>query len=67
MEMEWIDRLNQAILYMEEHLTEEISYEELGHIAHCASYHFQRMFGYIAGVSLSEYIRRRKMSLAAVD
>lgn len=67
MEMEWIDRLNQAISYMEEHLTEEISYEELGHIAHCSSYHFQRMFGYIAGVSLSEYIRRRKMSLAAVD
>ena len=51
MEMEWIDRLNQAISYMEEHLTEEISYEELGHIAHCSSYHFQRMFGYIAGVS----------------
>lgn len=65
--MEWIERLNEAIAYIEEHLTEEIDYERLGKIACCSSYHFQRMFTYMAGVSLSEYIRRRKMSLAAVD
>lgn len=65
--MEWIDRLNEAISYIEEHLTDEIDYEQLGRIACCSSYHFQRMFAYMAGVPLSEYIRRRKMSLAAVD
>ena len=65
--MEWIDRLNDAIAYIEEHLTEKIDYEQLGQIACCSSYHFQRMFAYMAGVSLSEYIRRRRMSLAAVD
>ena len=65
--MEWIERLNDAVRYMEEHLTDEISYEQLGRIACCSSYHFQRMFAYMAGVPLSEYIRRRKMSLAAVD
>ena len=65
--MEWIERLNEAITYIEEHLTEEIDYERLGKIACCSSYHFQRMFTYMAGVPLSEYIRRRKMSLAAVD
>ena len=65
--MEWIERLNDAIGYIEEHLTEEIDYEQLGRIACCSSYHFQRMFAYMAGVPLSEYIRRRKMSLAAVD
>lgn len=65
--MEWIDRLNEAIGYIEEHLTDEIDYEHLGRIACCSSYHFQRMFAYMAGVPLSEYIRRRKMSLAAVD
>lgn len=65
--MEWIDRLNEAISYIEEHLTDEIDYEHLGRIACCSSYHFQRMFAYMAGVPLSEYIRRRKMSLAAVD
>lgn len=65
--MEWIEKLNEAITYMEEHLTDEIDYEQLGKIACCSSYHFQRMFAYMAGVPLSEYIRRRKMSLAAVD
>ena len=65
--MEWIDRLNDAIAYIEEHLTEKIDYEQLGQIACCSSYHFQRMFAYMAGVPLSEYIRRRRMSLAAVD
>lgn len=65
--MEWIDRLNSAIVYIEEHLTETLDYEALGRIACCSSYHFQRMFTYMAGIPLSEYIRRRKMSLAAVD
>lgn len=65
--MEWIERLNKAIGYIEEHLTKEIDYEQLGKIACCSAYHFQRMFAYMADVSLSEYIRRRKMSLAAVD
>lgn len=65
--MEWIERLNKAINYIEEHITEEINYDELAQIACCSTYHFQRMFAYMAGVPLSEYIRRRRMSLAAVD
>ncbi len=65
--MVWIERLNQSIAYIEQHLTDEIDYEQLGRIACCSAYHFQRMFTYMAGVTLSEYIRRRKMSLAAVD
>ena len=65
--MEWIDRLNDAIGYIEEHLRGEIDAAQLGKIACCSSYHFQRMFTYMAGIPLSEYIRRRRMSLAAVD
>lgn len=65
--MEWIERLNHAIDHIERHLTEEIDYEQLGKIACCSSYHFQRMFTYMAGIPLGEYIRRRRMSLAAVD
>lgn len=65
--MEWIERLNSAMDYIEEHLTDAIDYEQLGRVACCSAYHFQRMFTYMAGVTLSEYIRRRKMSLAAVD
>lgn len=65
--MEWIDRFNEAIDYLEAHLTEEIEHARLGRIAGCSSYHFQRMFTYLAGQPLSEYIRKRKMSRAAVD
>ena len=65
--MEWIDQLNEAIGYIEKHLAEKIDYEELARIACCSTYHFQRMFSYIAGVPLSEYIRRRRMTMAAVD
>lgn len=65
--MEWIDRLNEAMDDIEAHLTDNIDYDRLGRIACCSSYHFQRMFAYMAGIPLSEYIRRRRMSLAAVD
>ncbi len=65
--MEWIERLNDAIAYIEENLTGTIDHERLGQIACCSSYHFQRMFSYMAGMPLSEYVRKRKMSLAAVD
>lgn len=65
--MEWIERLNNAINYIEENLTRKIDYEEAARIACCSAYHFQRMFAYMANMPLSEYIRRRRMSLAAVD
>lgn len=65
--MEWVEKLNQSMNYIEEHLADEIDYEQLGRIACCSAYHFQRMFTYMAGLTLSEYIRRRRMSLAAVD
>ena len=65
--MKWVEKLNQSMNYIEEHLTDEIDYEQLGRIACCSTYHYQRMFTYMAGITLAEYIRRRKMSLAAVD
>lgn len=64
--MEWIDRLNRAVEYLEERL-EDPKLEEAAKIACCSPYHFQRMFSLLAGTPLSEYIRRRKMSRAAAD
>ena len=64
--MEWIERLNDAIGYIEKHLTDEMDYGQLGQIACCSSYHFQRMFTYMAGISLSEYIRRRQYNTSTV-
>ena len=65
--MDWLDRMNRAMDYMETHLADEISYEEIARKACCSSYHFQRMFPFITGVPLSEYIRRRRLTLAAFD
>lgn len=65
--MEWLERLNQSIGYIEDNLDGTINYERAAQIACCSVFHFQRMFSYIAGIPLSEYIRRRRMTAAAFD
>ncbi|MFR8870804.1 AraC family transcriptional regulator [Paraclostridium sordellii] len=65
--MEWLDKLNEALQYIEGNLDGEIKYEKAANIACCTTYHFQRMFSYIAGTPLSEYIRNRRLTKAALD
>lgn len=65
--MDWISKLNESINYIEENLTGEISYEAISKIAGCSVYNFQRMFSYIADKSLSEYIRNRRLTMAAFE
>ncbi|OPJ55193.1 AraC family transcriptional regulator [Clostridium oryzae] len=65
--MEWLEKLNCAVDYIEKNLEGEIKYEKAAQIACCSTYHFQRMFSYIAGVHISEYIRRRRLTRAALD
>ena len=65
--MDWIKRLNQAIDFIEENLDGELDYEEVAGIAGCPSYYFQQMFLYMTDMTLREYIRRRRLSLSAVE
>ncbi len=65
--MEWIQRMNSAVNYIEEHILEEPDLDKLGRLAGCSAHHFQKIFTYICGITLTEYIRKRRMSLAAVD
>ena len=65
--MDWVKQLNIAIRYIEEHLTGTIEYDELAKMLCCSTYQFQRMFAFMNDVPLSEYIRRRKLSLAVAD
>lgn len=65
--MEWLNKLSAAIDYIEGNLDKDISYEKASQIACCSKYYFQRMFSYVAGIPLSEYIRRRKMTQAAFE
>jgi AraC family transcriptional regulator len=65
--MDWVKQLNESINYIEENLAGEISYETISKIAGCSVYNFQRMFSYIADKPLSEYIRSRRLTMAAFD
>lgn len=65
--MEWIQGMNAAVNFIEEHILEDPDLDKLGKLAGCSPHHFQRIFTYIGGVTLTEYLRRRRMSLAAVD
>lgn len=65
--MDWLENMNRAMAYIEENLAEHITYDEIARLARCSTYHFQRMFPFVTGVTLSEYIRRRRLTLAARD
>ena len=65
--MDMVERLNLAVQYIEENLCGEIEANQLSRIA-CINYDsFCRFFSYIAGMSVSEYIRRRRLTLAAYE
>ncbi|MEU8297110.1 AraC family transcriptional regulator [Micromonospora sp. NPDC048909] len=60
-----LERLNQAMAYLEEHLDQPIQVAELARIATTSEYHFRRLFSALAGLPLSEYVRRRRLTVAA--
>lgn len=65
--MDSLKRMNEALGYIEENLENDIDLKEVAKIALCSEYHFQRMFSFLAGATLSEYIRRRRLTLAAFE
>lgn len=65
MEVNALVQLNRAMEYIEENLMNEIDIKKLCQISYCSEHHFRRMFSFLSGMPLSEYIRRRRLSLAA--
>ncbi|NMA65294.1 MAG: AraC family transcriptional regulator, partial [Clostridiaceae bacterium] len=65
--MDALSSMNKALAYIEEHLTGNIDYSEVAKIANCSEYHFKRVFSFLSGIGLSEYVRRRRLTLAAID
>ena len=59
--------IQKAIDYIEEHVTEELDYEEIARIGFSSSYHFQRVFSILCGYTLREYIRSRRLTLAGME
>ena len=65
--MDWVTALNAAIGYIEEHLTDTIDIDEISRITACPFPVFQRSFVQITGLTVSEYIRNRRLSCAAYE
>lgn len=65
--MDWVIGIQNAINYIEEHLTEEIDYEEVAAQSFSSSFHFQRVFSILCGFTLGEYIRNCRLSQAGAD
>ncbi|MEU6816289.1 AraC family transcriptional regulator [Streptomyces sp. NPDC046860] len=62
-----LERLNHAMEHIERRLDGDIDPEELARIAGTSVYHLRRMFSALAGMPLSEYVRRRRLTLAAAE
>lgn len=62
-----LKELNQVINYIEKNLTAGITLEEISEYAGVSDYHFRKIFYYLSGLTLSEYIKNRKLSEANKD
>lgn len=65
--MDWLKAMNDAVEYLEVNLTEKLDLEKVAKKALSSSFHFQRMYYMLTGVTVAEYVRRRRLTLAAQD
>ena len=64
--MDILTQLNRAMAYIEAHIDDDIALADVSSVTAYSPYHFGRLFYYIADMPLSEYIRKRKLSQAAL-
>ncbi|MEV0303233.1 AraC family transcriptional regulator [Streptomyces prasinus] len=62
-----LERLNQAMEHIERHLDQRIEAADLARITATSEYHFRRLFSALAGIPLSEYVRRRRLTVAGAE
>lgn len=65
--MEWTESLQKAIGYIEVHLLDNVSTEDIAGEVYMSPFYFQKAFKIMTGYSVSEYIRNRRLYLAAMD
>lgn len=63
----WMEAIGAAIQYIEEHITEALSVDEIAKRVGLSSFYFQKGFAIVCGFSLTEYIRNRRLALAGND
>ena len=57
-----LKELNQAIDYIEEHLTDDLRFEAISEHAGVSDYHFRKIFFYLSGMTLEEYVKNRRLA-----
>lgn len=65
--MNWMTGLQRAIDYVEEHILEDLDLESIAAQSFSSSYHFQRVFIIVCDMTIGEYVRSRRLSLAGAD
>lgn len=65
--MSWHERMNQAIAFIEDHLLENVDFDRVSSIVGQSAINFQRTFSIITNISVYEYIRRRRMTMATFE
>lgn len=67
MRVEWLERMNAALDVMEEQMEGKLDIESIAKAAYVSPFHFQRMFHMVTGMTVAEYTRKRKLTLAAQE
>lgn len=62
-----LNELNQVVEYIEDHLTDDLSLDVIAEFAGVSDYHFRKVFFYLSGLTLSEYVKNRRLSEATLD
>jgi AraC-like DNA-binding protein len=60
-------KMNQTMVYIEDNLYNHIDFNQLAQILNCSDYEFRRMFSFLTQIPLSDYIRKRRLTVAAID
>ncbi|MFF2176746.1 effector binding domain-containing protein [Lysinibacillus sp. NPDC058147] len=65
--MSWVESIQKAINYIEENLLDDITMEQISREVNSSVFHFQRTFSILTDMSIADYIRRRRLTLAAQE
>ena len=65
--MQWIESFQESMDYIEQNLTGKLDIEEIARIAALSPFYYQRIFGALCQMTVGDYIRARRMTLAAQE
>ena len=65
--MDWINDVQRAINFMEAHLLEDVDAQDVSGYIHSSKDHFQKVFNIVTGLTVGEYVRNRRLSLAGEE